>query len=154
MEKNFETITKEFKQEFGFDFLKQTRKREYIEARSVLISYFYHYRNMGLTEIARKIGSVSDWKPNHATIYHALKQYDVYTKYNKNLDAILKKVIGVASISDMKTYIQHTISNLDDSTVYVIFKTAAETYAKKLDQIESTKTEVVDNFQNKQINSL
>jgi hypothetical protein len=149
MIKDFEKIVNEFKQEFGFDFFKQTRKREYIEARSVLINYFYNYRNMGLTEIARKIGSVSDWKPNHATIYHALQQYDVYTRYNKRLDAILKKVIGVSSVSDMKTYIQHTIANLDDSTVNEMFKTAAETYAKKLDKIEEAKLEEIKTFENK-----
>ncbi len=137
MEKDFLKITNEFRQEFGFDFLKETRKREYIEARSVLINYFYNYRSMGLTQIAKLIGDVSDWKPNHATIYHALKQYDVYTRYNKKLDAILKKVIGVSSVSDMKTYIQHTISNLDDTTVNEMFKTAATTYADKLEEIEN-----------------
>jgi hypothetical protein len=137
MEKDFLQITNEFRQEFGFDFLKETRKREYIEARSVLINYFYNYRNMGLTQIAMLIGQVSDWKPNHATIYHALKQYDVYTTYNKKLDAILKKVIGVSSVSDMKTYIQHTVANLDDTTVNKMFKTAAKTYADQLQEIEN-----------------
>ena len=137
MKEDFKKITNEFKQEFGFDFLKQTRKREYIEARSVLINYFYNYRGMGLSSIARTIGEISDWKPNHATIYHALKQYDVYTTYNKNLDAVLKKVIGVSSISDMKTYIQSTVSNLDDSTVNQMFITASNSYAEKLEQIEN-----------------
>lgn len=137
MNKDFIKITNEFRQEFGFDFLKQTRKREYIEARSVLINYFYNYKGMGLSLIARTIGEISDWKPNHATIYHALKQYDVYTTYNKNLNAVLKKVIGVSSVSDMKTYIQNTVSNLDDSTVNEMFKTASKSYAEKLEQIEN-----------------
>ena len=137
MIKDFEEIVKEFKQEFGFDFFKQTRKREYIEARSVLINYFYNYRQMGLTEIARAIGQVSTWKPNHATIYHSLQNYDVYTRYNKKLDTILKKVLGTSSVSDMKTYIQHTVANLDDGTVNEMFKTASNNYAAKLDEIES-----------------
>ena len=139
MIKDFITITDEFKHEFGFDFLKQTRKREYIEARSVLINYFYNYRNMGLTQIARAIGAISEWKPNHATIYHSLQQYDIYTTYNKKLDCVLKKVIGVSSIKDMKTYIQHTVENLDDQTVTQMFITASQTYAAKLDKIELNK---------------
>tara|TARA_R110001606_G_scaffold360045_1_gene512588 strand:- start:402 stop:818 length:417 start_codon:yes stop_codon:yes gene_type:complete len=133
---DFIKITNEFKNEFGFDFLKQTRKREYIEARAVLINYFYNYKGMGLTQIARTIGLISEWKPNHATIYHALKQYDIYCRYNKKLDTVLKKVIGISSVNDMKTYIQHTVANLDDSTVSEMFKTAAESYTKKLEQIE------------------
>tara|TARA_R110000796_G_scaffold104574_2_gene214460 strand:- start:1565 stop:1999 length:435 start_codon:yes stop_codon:yes gene_type:complete len=133
---DFIKITNEFKQEFGFDILEKTRKREYIEARAVLINYFYNYKGMGLTEIARKVGSISDWKPNHATIYHSLKQYDIYTMYNKKLDSVLKKVIGVSSVSDMKIYIQHTVANLDDSTVGEMFKTASKSYADKLEEIE------------------
>lgn len=153
MMKDFITIADEFKQEFGFDFLKKSRKREYIEARSVLINYFYNYRKMGLTQIARAIGAISEWKPNHATIYHALQQYDVYTTYNKKLDCVLKKVIGVSSIKDMKTYIQHTVENLDDDTVNQMFKTASKTYADKLDQIALGKIEL-EKFENKQTNSL
>tara|TARA_R110002049_G_scaffold200171_5_gene370805 strand:+ start:2046 stop:2471 length:426 start_codon:yes stop_codon:yes gene_type:complete len=137
MIRDFEKIVNEFKQEFGFDFFKQTRKREYIEARSVVINYFYNYRKMGLTEIARSIGETSMWKPNHATIYHSLQNYDVYTRYNKNLDCILKKVLGTSSVKDMKTYIQHTVENLDDSTVNEMFKTASNTYAIKLSEIEN-----------------
>ena len=141
MIKEFITIADEFKREFGFDFLKQTRKREYIEARSVLINYFYNYRKMGLTQIARAIGAISEWKPNHATIYHALQQYDVYTTYNKKLDSVLKKVIGISDMSDKKTYIAHTVANLDDDTVNQMFKTASQTYAEKLNQIELDKIE-------------
>ena len=146
--KDFITITDEFKQEFGFDFLKQTRKREYIEARSVLINYFYHYRKMGLSQIARAIGAISEWKPNHATIYHALQQYDVYTTYNKNLDCVLKKVIGISDMSDKKTYIAHTVSSLDDATVNKMFETASQTYAAQLDQIQLNKLEHEKNFVN------
>tara|TARA_R110000787_G_scaffold252435_1_gene357891 strand:+ start:933 stop:1358 length:426 start_codon:yes stop_codon:yes gene_type:complete len=134
---DFEKIVNEFKDEFGFDYFKQTRKREYIEARSVVINYFYNYRKMGLTEIARAIGETSMWKPNHATIYHSLQNYDVYTRYNKNLDCILKKVLGTSSVKDMKTYIQHTVENLDDNTVNEMFKTASNTYETKLSKIEN-----------------
>ena len=119
MTKDFEKIINEFKVEFGFDFLLQTRKREYIEARSVVINYFYNYRQMGLTEIARAIGEVS--------------------RYNKRLDTVLKKVLGTSSIGDMKTYIQHTVANLDDGTVNEMFKTASNNYAAKLIEIEINK---------------
>ena len=94
---------------------------------------------MGLTEIARAIGEVSNWKPNQATIYHALQNYDVYTRYNKRLDTVLKKVLGTSSIGDMKTYIQHTVANLDDGTVNEMFKTASNNYAAKLIEIEINK---------------
>ena len=134
--KDFIKIANEFKHEFGFDILQKSRKREYIEARSVLINYFYHYQGMGLTEIARAIGSVSEWKPNHATIYHALKNYDIYCRYNKRLDSVLKKVIGVSSVSDMKIYIQHTVANLDDNIVNEMFETASNHYAAMLEDIE------------------
>ena len=70
---DFIKIKKQFELEFGFSFLQETRKREYVEARACFIYYLYAFKKLGLVEITKLIEKEEGWKPNHATIHHSLK---------------------------------------------------------------------------------
>ena len=108
--------------------MKETIIKDFIK----IANEFKHEFGFDILQKSRK----REYKPNHATIYHALKNYDIYCRYNKRLDSVLKKVIGVSSVSDMKIYIQHTVANLDDNTVNEMFETASNHYAAMLEDIE------------------
>lgn len=84
-------VAKQISKLAGFDILKKTRKREYIEARSLLfyvLSKYYEERNCKIMRNV-KVGG----KPlNHATILHSVKSFEIYRRYNKNLDKWLDAI--------------------------------------------------------------
>jgi hypothetical protein len=84
-------VAKQISKLAGFDILKKTRKREYIEARSLLfyvLSKYYEQRNCSIKRHI-KVGG----KPlNHATILHSVKSFEIYRRYNKNLDKWLDAI--------------------------------------------------------------
>ena len=66
------------------DVFKNTRKREYIEARSLLSMVLYKYEKMNLHEIKNfyiENGKSSD----HTTVLHSIKNWDMYRHYNNTL---------------------------------------------------------------------
>jgi len=74
------------------DIFNNTRKREYIEARSLFCLIAYRYCNANYSRIAEFLianGKSSD----HSTILHSIKNYEIYKIYNKNLDIWLEDVI-------------------------------------------------------------
>ncbi len=66
------------------DVFKNTRKREHIEARSLLSMVLYKYEKMNLHEI--KNFYISNGKSSdHTTVLHSIKNWDMYTHYNSTL---------------------------------------------------------------------
>ena len=71
----------------GLDVFRNTRRREYIEMRSLYCYILRHKHNKtfeAIKEIMIQNGKTSD----HATILHAVKKYKEYCKYNKDLEKI------------------------------------------------------------------
>ena len=131
----FERLKKQFELEFGFKFLKETRKREYVEARAAFIYYLYKFRKVGLVEITRLFQQVEGWKPNHATIHHSLKNYEIYTKYNPKIDEVIRNVIGYfRSTTDKQLYIKNKITKLPKDFVDQIHTQVENEYKKFLEE--------------------
>ena len=76
----------------GLDVLKVTRKREYVEARSLLNFILYKYKKMPLHKIVR-FYSQNGWDINHATLIYSINTFKLYKKYNDVLAIWLKQVI-------------------------------------------------------------
>ena len=111
--RDFMMIKKQFEIEFGFEFLKVTRKREYVEARAAFIYYLYRFRQYGLLDIARMIKTASGWKVNHATTHHAIKNFEMYCKFNPKLDKALLSIIGAFDdVKDKQRYVRNAITQL------------------------------------------
>ena len=73
----------------GLDIFRNTRKREYIEARALL--NFILKNTKGMTLYAIKDFYIANGKAyDHATVLHSLSNFDMYRKYNKNIDKWLK----------------------------------------------------------------
>ncbi len=77
-------IAKQVNKLAKLDVFKNTRKREYIEARSLLSMVLYKYEKMNLHEIKNfyiENGKSSD----HTTVLHSIKNWDMYRHYNNTL---------------------------------------------------------------------
>ena len=71
---------------------KNTRKREYIEVRSLLTFMLRHHCNMTYHQI--KDFYISNGKNyNHATAIHSLKAFETHRRYNRNLDKYFDLVL-------------------------------------------------------------
>ena len=78
-------IAKELEQLSELNPFRHTRLRPYIDVRATLTFLLYNNLNFTLTELARFY--ISNGKPyDHATVLHALKNFETYRRYNKNID--------------------------------------------------------------------
>tara|TARA_B100001113_G_C20830963_1_gene501056 strand:- start:160 stop:600 length:441 start_codon:yes stop_codon:yes gene_type:complete len=69
----------------GIDVFKNTRKRKYIEMRSLLTFMLRHHCNMTFHEI--KDFYISKGKNyNHATAIHSLNAFEMHRRYNPKID--------------------------------------------------------------------
>jgi len=142
--KNIKKLVKIFEAEFGFDILKKTRKRKYVEARATLIYYLYTFEKISLLGISRLIHNHCGWKINHATIFHSIKLQPVYCKYNPKLDDVLKAVLGhFNNDRDKIQYIKNTVPRLSSDKVSNIHNNVLLEYEKQviedLQELEESK---------------
>ena len=129
----FEQIKRRFELEFGYEFLTKTRRRDIVEARATFIMYLKKYKFRGLLEIARMINYSTGWKINHATIHHAIENYEMYTKFNPRLDEVMRSVIASFSKdSDKQQYIKNTIARLPSDVLNNVHDIVQEECVKML----------------------
>ena len=116
-------------------FPSHDRRWEIVEARATFIMYLKKYRFRGLVEIARLIEYSTGWKINHATIHHALEEYETYTKYNPRLDEVMRSVIGAfQKDSDKQQYIKNTITRLPSDVLNNVHDIVQNEYVKVLER--------------------
>lgn len=131
----FEQIKRRFELEFGYTFLDKTRKRNIVEARATFIMYLKRYRHRGLVEITRLIEYSTGWKINHATIHHAIENYELYSRYNPKLDEVMRSVIGAfANDGDKQQYIRNTITRLPSDVLNNVHRIVQNEYVKVLEK--------------------
>jgi len=69
----------------GIDVFKNTRKRKYIEMRSLLTFMLRHHCNMTFHEI-RDFYISKGKNYNHATAIHSLNAFEMHRRYNLKID--------------------------------------------------------------------
>ena len=69
----------------GIDVFNNSRKREYIEIRSLLTFMLRHHCNMTFHEIKDFYQSKGK-RYDHATALHSLKSFETHRRYNRKLD--------------------------------------------------------------------
>ena len=78
-------VAKELEELSGLSPFRHTRQRAYIDVRATLTFLLYNNLNFTLAELSRFYKS--NGKPyDHATALHALKNFETYRRYNKNID--------------------------------------------------------------------
>ena len=77
-------ITNKIKQLSGIDVFEQSRTRDVIEIRSLVCYLLREKRSMRWTAISNFF--IKNNKPmNHATVIHSVRNYPIYSKFNKKL---------------------------------------------------------------------
>lgn len=74
------------------DVFKNTRKREYIEVRSLLTFMLRHHCNMTYHQI-KDFYRLNGKSYDHATAIHSLKAFETHRRYNRNLDKYFDLVL-------------------------------------------------------------
>lgn len=135
--KKYNHIRDQFTSVFGFDFLRKTRERKYVEARSAFYHYLYNYEKMTLNEVAEVIKLQSSWKPNHASILNALTNYDMYSFYNKKISEAVALVLGLNDYKDEhKTdFIKVAIDHCSAKVINEVHQQVTDSYEKERERL-------------------
>jgi hypothetical protein len=92
------------KQITGVDIFQETRKQEVVEYRAVANLFLNKIMGYSLMDIVRWYQS-NGKNSHHATIIFSINNYDIYKKYNKDLEKIfntlLSSTTSTTSIADL-----------------------------------------------------
>jgi hypothetical protein len=77
--------------EYDTDIFSNSRERDCVEARAIFSKILYSNHHLGYTKIARELGK------NHATIYHYIKNFDSWMKYDERLKSKYLNILSVYS---------------------------------------------------------
>lgn len=138
---NLKKTINEFSFEFNLNLFKHTRKREYVEARAVFYYYLYTYWRMRLTDIVNEVERATGYKPNHATVLHAIKNYPVYIRFNKDLESrFLNYLDSVGGQNNRVAFIQSAIPKLNNSDVDAVYDIVQTAYQEvRAEEVEVIK---------------
>ena len=133
-------IADQIKELSGLDIYKNTRQREYVEARSLLIFLMYNTLNFRLSQIEQFF--VSRGKHyNHATVLYALKNFNSYRQFNKNITLWLNKITNKdTSVIQKTSVILENIKALRGDDIHILYNIVEEMYKR---QIETNDIEVI-----------
>ena len=134
-------IADQIKELSGLDIYKNTRQREYVEARSLLIFLMYNTLNFRLSEIEKFF--VSRGKHyNHATVLYALKNFNSYRQFNKKITLWLNKITNKdTSVIQKTSVILENIKALRGEDIHILYNIVEEMYNR---QIETNDIEVIE----------
>jgi len=115
MDIDFKFLVKVTKKYCGLNPLKKTRKREFVEARSIMYMILRKVHGCTYTNIANM------FKRNHATILHSIESFDyIYKtdvkfreKYDSILSAYVKLVLNDAEVDSVYAEVEMLKREID-----------------------------------------
>ena len=115
-------IAKEINKIAKVDVFQNTRKREVVEARSLLSFILYKYEKMTLQQIGNLFKDKGR-SGNHTTVLHAIKSFETHKKYNSKIQEwLLDITIKLKNNDAKKEFIKHKVNFLDNKDVDKIAK--------------------------------
>lgn len=141
---NTEELVQKIIDRVGFDIFKLTRKREYIEARALLIYYLYNYYRMNHQQIADFITS-KGYKIHRTSIIHNLKNFEIYVRFSpllRNWD----RDIDVARDKELEgrvDFIREKITQLQKEDIYKVNEIVRDYWEKAVIKNHEAKHELV-----------
>ena len=124
----------------GIDVFDNTRKRKYIEMRSLLTFMLRHHCNMKFKEIKNFYQS-NGKNYDHATALHSLKSFETHRRYNpmldKYFDIVLLRVRNKSKLR--KALINHIIDHTKEKDLKRLLKIVDKLNLKELNGKEQTK---------------
>ncbi len=115
-------IAKEINKIAKVDVFQNTRKREVVEARSLLSFILYKYEKMTLQEIGN-LFKEKGRSGNHTTVLHSIKSFEKNNKYNNRIQRWLLKITRqLRDIDAKREFIKHKVNFLKNKDVDKIAK--------------------------------
>ncbi len=115
-------IAKEINKIANVDVFQNTRKREVVEARSLLSFILYKYEKMTLQEIGN-LFKQKGRSGNHTTVLHSIKSFEKNNKYNNRIQGWLLKITRqLRDIDAKREFIKHKVNFLKNKDVDKIAK--------------------------------
>lgn len=115
-------IAKEINKIAKVDVFQNTRKREVVEARSLLSFILYKYEKMTLQEIGN-LFKQKGRSGNHTTVLHSIKSFEKNNKYNNRIQRWLLKITRqLRDIDAKREFIKHKVNFLKNKDVDKIAK--------------------------------
>ena len=120
------------KQITGVDIFQETRKQEVVEYRAVANLFLNKILGYSLMDIVRWYQS-NGKNSHHATIIFSINNYDIYKKYNKDLEkmfnTLLSSTTSTTSIADLIREVKDlSQKELNDLMKYVQTKKYQKSY--------------------------
>ena len=124
----------------GIDVFKNSRKREYVEVRSLLTFMLRHHCNMRFTEI-RDFYETNGKNYDHATAIYSLKAFEMHRRYNPKLDKYFDIVLlRLRNKSKLrKALINHIIDYTKEKDLKKLLRIVDTLPLKDIDGKEQTK---------------
>jgi len=119
----------------GIDVFKNSRKREYVEVRSLLTFMLRHHCNMKFTEI-RDFYETNGKNYDHATAIYSLKAFEMHRRYNPKLDKYFDiTLLRVRNKSKLrKALINHIIDYTKEKDLKKLLKIVDTLPLKDIDE--------------------
>ena len=115
-------IAKEINKIAKVDVFQNTRKREVVEARSLLSFILYKYEKMTLQELGN-LFKEKGRSGNHTTVLHSIKSFEKNNKYNNRIQRWLLKITRqLRDIDAKREFIKHKVNFLKNKDVDKIAK--------------------------------
>ena len=124
----------------GIDVFNNSRKREYIEMRSLLTFMLRHHCNMTFHEIKDFYQSKGK-RYDHATALHSLKSFETHRRYNRKLDKYFDIVLlRIRNKSKLRiALINHIIDYTKEKDLKKLLRIVDTLPLKDIDGKEQTK---------------
>lgn len=127
-----DSIADQIKELSGLDIYKNTRQREYVEARSLLIFLMYNTLNYRLSEIERHFTERGKHY-NHATVLYALRNFNSYRQFNKDVSKWMNIITNKDTEVIQKTsIILENIKTLKGPEIHSLYRIVMDMYNKEL----------------------
>jgi hypothetical protein len=104
----------------GLNVFENTRKREYIEIRSLLVYILKDIEKMTLFSI-RDFFKSNGKNYDHSTVLHAYNNYSMYSRYNKKLNEYFDLIVKASNTEEAKKQIAKQIIDGSDPAMAEIF---------------------------------
>ena len=124
----------------GIDVFKNTRKRKYVEMRSLLTFMLRHHCNMKFTDI-RDFYKSKGKSYDHATAIYSLKAFEMHRRYNplldKYFDIVLLRIRNKSKLR--RALINHIIDYTKEKDLKKLLRIVDTLPLKDIDGKEQTK---------------
>lgn len=118
--KDLNEIAKKLTKLSGIDPFKNDRSRAYVEQRALMTYIAYHAKGLTL-KLVREWFEMNGKRYDHATALHALNNFEMYRKYNKNLNEYLAIFLQPENQREKLTILRSSLLQLNDENLNKVY---------------------------------